>query len=472
MVHGFRRPSVRGLPGPRGLAARHLWRVMYDPIGFLEECGAKYGGIFAVRTMFTPPMVVVSDAEGLDTAFRASSDQLHGYPASFILLRLLGSRSFVFKDGEPHREARRQVAPYLGRKHGPDLAALICGLSDQKFATWSEGDSFPLQEQVDEITLRSIVQRVVGFSDRQAEETLVHDLLCRLGNLDEPLNFFFFNLGSDRNAPWHRRLSDLWPPSRRAGRVQARLHELLEEEIDRKLSSRAPSDGSLLGDLIEPLRKRDTRETRKDLLHLLNLLILTGHESAATSTSWLFYELLSRPDVMGKIRLELDAHVPTHIASVRDVESTPFLDAAIHESFRRNPVVPVASRTVMQPMTVAGYEIPVGASLLPCMYLAHRDPKRWGDPLAYRPERFLGRTYPQHDYFPFGGGTHRCIGSDMGFLQVKCMTIRILQQFDLALVNPKRPEAHFDVATIVPRGGVPVRVRRRRILETRPARRS
>jgi cytochrome P450 len=321
------------------------------------------------------------------------------------------------------------------------------------------------------MTLRAIVRRVVDFTDPAAEEAIVRDVLYKLGNLDEPLSFFLYNLGSDRSPAWMRRLSDAWPASRRAARLQARMLALFSEELDRKLAASGPGrGGSLLGELAERVRRDDSPRTRRETLDLLNLLVLTGHESAATSTSWLLYELLGRPDMLARVRRELD-ELPAVIERSSDLDPTPYLDAAIHESLRRNTVVPVVSRATVSPMTICGYEIPAGAFVLPSQYLVHRDPARWEDPMAFRPERFLGGKPPLHDYFPFGGGTHKCIGADMGFLQIKCLATRILQQVDLSLVSRERPRAHFDVATVIPRGGVPVRVEARRTLRE-PVRRT
>jgi len=54
--------------------------------------------------------------------------------------------------------------------------------------------------------------------------------------------------------------------------------------------------------------------------------------------------------------------------------------------------LPDVVRYVREPITIAGYEIPVGTFLTPCIHLAHRRPETWADPGRFLPERFKTLT--------------------------------------------------------------------------------
>src|SRR5213083_1578070 len=62
-------------------------------------------------------------------------------------------------------------------------------------------------------------------------------------------------------------------------------------------------------------------------------------------------------------------------------------------------------------MTFGGWDLPAGVHIGPSIYLLHRRPDLYPDPLAFRPERFLERSYGTYEWIPFGGGIRRCLGA-------------------------------------------------------------
>ena len=62
----------------------------------------------------------------------------------------------------------------------------------------------------------------------------------------------------------------------------------------------------------------------------------------------------------------------------------------------------------------------MGVHVAACPYLVHRRADLYGpDPLAFRPERFLGAPAPDHGWIPFGGGVRRCLGAAFATLEMK-----------------------------------------------------
>ena len=53
-----------------------------------------------------------------------------------------------------------------------------------------------------------------------------------------------------------------------------------------------------------------------------------------------------------------------------------------------------------------GYRVPKDTRLLVNLYAIHHDPEHWGDPLNFRPERFLhgGEYQPDKHLIPFSVG--------------------------------------------------------------------
>jgi cytochrome P450 len=55
----------------------------------------------------------------------------------------------------------------------------------------------------------------------------------------------------------------------------------------------------------------------------------------------------------------------------------------------------------------------------PCIYLTHRRADVWGDPAAFRPERFLGDPVGPYAWIPFGGGVRRCLGAPFALMEME-----------------------------------------------------
>ena len=100
------------------------------------------------------------------------------------------------------------------------------------------------------------------------------------------------------------------------------------------------------------------------------------------------------------------------------------------------------------------------------IYLSHRDESQWVDPHSFMPERFdhaQRQAQQPFTYVPFGGGPRNCIGAAFAQIEAKVIISRVLQRFDLTLTGANvRP---YMGATLEPRPGVMMRVKRRRTVD-------
>ncbi len=465
-------PQPRLPPGPRYPRFIQMFFMIFHPLKYLRHCSRKYGTIFSARGVIHPTIVVLSDADAIETAFRATSEQLSGYPSSAIFLRLLGEESFLFRDGPRHRAVRSLLMPTITRTSTPDLAELISTVAADDVADWPVGGPTSLLKKLQAIAFRATIRRIVGL--QPAAEKAACELLnsYRTGRPDSGFTLVMFNCGSKRYPKPIRLLSRLSVKANRIAGVQKNLRRLYGEELDRKLESAPPApdqDTSYLDAVVREIRESDDEWSRDEILDNLNLLVITGHESAAVSTTWLLWELLEQPELLERVRAEGD-QIPRPISGATlAAHPTPLLDAAILETLRVHTPVPVATRTVQEPIQVGDYLLPTGTTLLSCMYLAHSSEELWEDASTFRPQRFLEGKPPMNKFFPFGGGKHRCPGSDMGILHMKCLSMAVLSHLDLAYEGSGAPGSSFGIGTIVPDNGVPVTVRKRKHIPQAPS---
>jgi len=113
---------------------------------------------------------------------------------------------------------------------------------------------------------------------------------------------------------------------------------------------------------------------------------------------------------------------------------------------------------VKKPVTVGGWDYPVGAALVANAYLLHHDPDVYPDPYAFRPERFVGEKPGTYTWIPFGGGRRRCIGMSFAMLEMKIVIRELLCAYELQACGDSPEVARRRNISIRPARGSRVRL--------------
>ena len=79
---------------------------------------------------------------------------------------------------------------------------------------------------------------------------------------------------------------------------------------------------------------------------------------------------------------------------------------------------------------------PPGVVLCPCNHLVHRREDLYPEPERFRPERFLERHYPAHEWFPFGGGGRMCLGMAFALYEMKVVLSTLFATVRLCVPRP------------------------------------
>jgi cytochrome P450 len=195
------------------------------------------------------------------------------------------------------------------------------------------------------------------------------------------------------------------------------------------------------------------REIRDELL----TMFFAGHETSAAALTWALFLLSEHPAVADALRAEIGDNGVT----VGDLDRLPLLGQVVKETLRLYPPAWVFDRSPRHDLTLGGYRLPKGANVLFSPWVVHRDPKRWEAPDEFRPERFQDRVAPPRGaYLPFGDGPRICLGNRFADTEIRLVLATLLPLVELSRVDsaPVRPEGD---ATLRPRGGLLMRVRRR-----------
>ncbi|ROW00341.1 hypothetical protein VMCG_07334 [Cytospora schulzeri] len=212
------------------------------------------------------------------------------------------------------------------------------------------------------------------------------------------------------------------------------------------------------------------------------LLVMAGTYSPMLSLMVAHYHLISRPDIMARLRAELASH-PSSVNAAQ-LEQLPYISAVIQESHRltfgltgRNPrICPEESVTYTEKNTSDGpkphtYTIPPGTSLSTSTLLVHTNESIFPDPWRFDPERWMITDNPamlarrRRFMLSFMRGTRGCLGMHLADAEMT-VAVAAMARWDMRLYETTEQDVAFchDYHVMCPRlgsKGVRVEVRGR-----------
>lgn len=425
-------------PGPHLPYALQTLLVWQFTGPFLRFCRRRYGPTFTVRAYPSKASIYVTEPEDIKVAFAADPDVLRAGEANAILGPVLGQRSVLLADGDEHLQRRRLMLPSF---HGDSVrryAAVVGEIADAEIASWPEDEPMRLHERMQAITLEVILRAVIGVDDAQRRA----QLRVALRRVVE------FAPGVLLMWVWPR-LGTVgrW---RRQRRWQDEAETMLSDEIARR---RTVSDLTERDDILSLLirARYDDGSAMEDdeLRDQVMTLLLAGHETTATGLAWAFERLARHPAVMAAAQG----------AAVADDDV--YLDAVVKETLRVRPVIPDVARLAIEPISLGGYDLPAGVTVMPSISLVQHG-GAFPDADAFQPERFLdGAAPPPYTWIPFGGGRRRCLGAAFATLEMRIVLKRVLAQVQLAAPSARAEWALPQHITLVPARGARLKLQRR-----------
>ncbi|HHY57025.1 MAG TPA: cytochrome P450 [Chloroflexi bacterium] len=358
-------------------------------------------------------------------------------------------RGVLIVDGEEHDRYRQIMDPTLQRRHVTPHIPAFWRYTDQVAADWADGSTQDMLIEMRKVALLILMGASfhVDFTPHMAQ--LWQPILDLLEYISPGL--------------WI-----VWPeaPTRtKHRRAIAAMDDYLyaiirQRRAELAASGVAPDPSDLLGALIVAPRMTD------DLIRdqLLTMLI-AGHDTSTALLAWVLYLLGMHPATLAQVQQEVDRVIGSEEAppTADQLNELHLLDQVIKETLRLYPPIHIGNRRTTEDMAICGYHVPAGKRVMYSIYLSHRDKEYWRDPDQFCPARFERgneEKTPPFTYVPFGGGPRTCIGATFAQVEARAVLARLLQRFDFELLNGDKIHPHMG-ATLEPRPGVQMRVRRR-----------
>ncbi|KAG8528870.1 uncharacterized protein KY384_006559 [Bacidia gigantensis] len=223
--------------------------------------------------------------------------------------------------------------------------------------------------------------------------------------------------------------------------------ELLDKRLKTKVNT--PNITSFL---VEPwLDKQPLGYDLNVLQGDSQLIIVAGSDTTASTLTNLFYELARKPDLVSKIRDELQPLIKQGgDISDQKLQTLNLLTGVINETLRLHPpVLALQRKTPREGLTIGETYIPGDITVWCPQYVVGRSEKVYADAAHFRPERW----YAQRDmikeasaYAPFSLGTYNCIGKNLALMILRTTLVRVILKYDISFATDEEELAFEDRA--------------------------
>jgi cytochrome P450 len=439
-------------PGEHAPSLRRTRRFDRDPLSVLLEGYERYGPVFTLR-IFHARVVFLLGPEANHLMTVSHADHFTWRDGHLgDLIPLLGD-GLLTTDGELHRFSRRVVLPAFGRER---VAATLDAMQpeiESALAGWEDGTQLDLYAFTRRLALRIAMRALFGLDPdgpvaRDADAAAEFEHALGFWSRD-----YFLQVLRGPGTPWNRMLA-----------ARRRLDAVVHGEIARRRRTGERGD-DVLSLLLDAADEDGARLSDRQVRDQVMTLMFAGHDTTTSTISFLFHELARHPDEARRLVAERDAVLGDRAPTFAELMGggLPRLDLVLDETLRLYPAAWIGPRRSVRPFELAGVRVPAGVPVDYSSWASHHLPDVWGDPEAFRPDRFAPEqraTLPRGAYVPFGGGSRSCIGMRFGQLEIKAIVTRVLRDFTLELPHDFRLRIR-QMPTISPRDGLPVTVRAR-----------
>jgi cytochrome P450 len=413
-------------PRPRGsFFLGHLRSYRRDPLQLFLDSALESPDIVRFRLAYMSLFLVIEPQYIKHVLQDNQRNYVKG--VSFESLRIVIGDGLLIADGEPWRAQRRLIQPLFHKQALIGKLDILAGCVDraiERLHQRSGGPPFDLVPEMMRLAFDVVGRTVLGID-------IAHEIDDMQHVFTEITQFAYERMLSVVKMP------EWWP----SGRVRRflQLREQLDVMVVRVIERHRQQGqgGTTLLSALMAARDPETgqgmsnTQLRDEVLSLLG----AGYETTGDGLCWIFYLLSSAPEVRERLEAEVDAQLGDRAPGAAELSTLTYAEQVIDESLRLYPPAWCFTRTAVEADVIDGHEIPKHATVVLSPYVNHRHPRFWPDPDRFDPDRFApGRKIPSFAYYPFGGGSHMCVGKYLSLFEVKVALAMITRRFRVRVV--------------------------------------
>jgi cytochrome P450 len=452
---GFVAPARRvdALPGPPAMPL--LGNAHQLPAGAVHACleqwCREYGPMYRFRAG-SQSIVVLSDPVLIGEILRHRPGGFMRGARLSAAIDEIGLSGVFTAEGDRWRRHRKLVMRALTPEAVRHFFPIIRTVTGRLLARWRAAAVSARSVDVARDLKRYSIDVTTWLAMGVDVDTLNHD--------DNPLQndveLLFETLGRRFLKPFPYWRWIRLPADRRADEAVARLNATVDDLIARARARMAADPalvarpGNILEALIAARDEPGSEFTDDDVRGNVATMLFAGEDTTANAMAWLLMLLADASEPSARVRREVDTVLAgeEQVGAFADLAGLGYLEAAAVESMRLRPIAPQNGATARQPADLAGLRVEPGQVLIMLSRPSALDATRFADPLAFRPERWLGDGAESADdtrrvLFPFGGGPRYCPGRYLAMVEIKMVVAMALGNFRIALDPDARIAEHF-----------------------------
>ncbi len=357
-----------------------------------------------------------------------------------------GPTALIVSDGDDHRRRRSVVAPGLRHREIAEYVQTMVSNIDTVIDAWRPGQRLDIYHQLRSAVRRSTAESLFG-PRLAAHNDFLGEQLQPLLDLTHAL---------PQVVQLHRRLNS--PAWRRAMAARTRINDLVDAQIA-GARAQPSSDDHMLTMLINGRGEEGYELSDNEIRDAIISLITAGYETTSGALAWAVYTLLTLPGAWEAAADEVNRVLGGRPPTAKDLGGLTYLNGVVHETLRLYSPGVISARRVMRDLSFDGHRIRAGRLLIFSAYVTHRQPELWPEPREFRPQRWdpeapAYRKPAPHEFIPFSGGLHRCIGAVMATTEMTVMLARLVARTTLAL--PAQRIRAANLAALSPHPGLAV----------------
>lgn len=398
---------------PRTIGLREglgRWFVPQSFLGWTESAPERY----VLKAPLAPAVLLTSSLEDCRAIFTERDGRLMFGEALRRFApheAMFGHDAISSLDGEDHQRFRRRLT---GAFHGEALRSYedaIVAQTEHALRGWPLGSPVRFAELTHRLARDVIVAAVFGVTEPMRARRLQH----ALDRLDKALDSL--ELGVRFAAAIMMR--GWWAPYPNMRSIHGEIEAIAREEMSARRCAGTRSADDCLGRFLAPERDDDAL-TDDEIVVALRVLLVAGWGTTANTLAWMAERLSRHADALEQCRRDaVDGN-------------GRYLTAAVQETLRMRPPVPVTLRYVAEDFDLNGLPLAAGTLVAADIERMHHRPDVYPEPRRFRPERFLEQRPGTYTWIPFGGGIHRCIGAGFALTEARLVMRTILRSLTFA----------------------------------------
>lgn len=417
-------PRVSGLRGGIG-----RWFVPQSFLQWTERTPERY----VVKAPLAPPLLLTSSVDDCRAIFTEREGKLLFGEALRRFApheAMFGHDAISSLDGEDHNRFRRRLTAAF---HGEALRGyeeVIVAQTEAALLRWRLGSPVRFAELTHSLARDVIVAAVFGVTD----STRATQLQNALDRLDKALNSLELSVrfaAAILMRGW-------WAPYPHMRSIHDEIEAIARAEIDARRAAGTSSTADCLGRFLAPAEPQDALSD-EEIAVALRVLLVAGWGTSANTLAWMTERLARQPEALAQ------CHRDAREGNGR------YLVAAVQETLRMRPPVPVTLRYVTEDFDLNGLTVPAGLFVAADIERMHHRPDIYPEPRRFRPERFLEDRPGTYTWIPFGGGIHRCIGAGFALTEARLVMRTILRNLTFAAAHPRGEASSRRTLITVPR---------------------